>query len=344
MKSELLNKYFNDQCTDDELEEVLEWFQTEEGLEYLKQDIDSQEQLLSNEDDLFLFKEFNSEKLFSRIQLSKKTKIFKKRHRAYLRVASILLLVGLFSISLYFINNNSSTTAKAKEVALISYTTQEGQRKVFTLSDGTKIRLNENSTLIVPETMSENDRIVHLKGEAYFEVVKNQPQSFVVQTGDAKVVVLGTKFNVKADSIADNVQVAVVEGKVALKSKEGEHSVSALLTQNDFGLLRLSDNSITIERARVANYLSWTNRRLTYSGETLQQVSQQLKHLYNVEIEFETEELKSLELTADFEKSDLKTTMATIAKTFDIQYAIQGHKVTWKEGTGINQEILKNLH
>ncbi|MFA5670440.1 MAG: FecR family protein [Balneolaceae bacterium] len=333
MKSELLNKYFNDQCTVDELEEVLAWFQTDEGLEYLGKDInDSQEELLSNGDDLFLFKEINSEKLFSRIQLGKKKKAFKKRHRAYLRVASILLLVGLFSFSMYFINSDSSNIIEEpKEVALISYTTQEGQRKVFTLSDGTKIRLNEKSTLIVPEVMSESERIVNLKGEAYFEVVKNKPQSFIVQAGDASIVVLGTKFNVKANTVADNVQVAVVEGKVALKGKEGEHSVSALLTQNDFGLLQLSSNSITIEKARVTNYLSWMNRRLVYSGEKLQQVSQQLEYLYNVEIDFETENLKNLELTADFEKSDLKTTIATIAKTFDIQYGIQGQKVTWKE-------------
>ena len=332
MKSELLNKYFNDQCTEDELEEVLGWFQTDEGLEYLERDIDSQEQLLSNSDDLFLFNEINSERLFSRIQIGKKKKAFKKRHRAYLRVASILLIVGLFSFSMYFINSDSSNIIEEpKEVALISYTTEEGQRKVFTLSDGTKIRLNENSTLIVPEIMSENGRIVNLKGEAYFEVVKKQPQSFIVQVGGASVVVLGTKFNVKANTTANNVQVAVVEGKVALKSKEGEHSVSALLTQNDFGLLRLSSNSITIEKARIANHLSWMNNRLTYSGETLQQVSQQLEHLYNVEIDFATENLKRLELTADFEKSNLETTIATIAKTFDIQYRIQGPKVTWKE-------------
>ncbi len=333
MNKELLNKYFNDQCTADELEEVLAWFQTKEGAEYLRQDFDEQEPLLSQSSDLLFRTELNSNKLFNRIQHNKKGNNSRKsNYGVYLRVASILLIAGLFSYAAYLMGGiNLTGSGQDKSEVLVTYVTKEDQQKVFTLTDGTKIRLNEKSSLTVPETWSKVDRVVKLEGEGYFEVVKNQPQKFIVEVNGASVVVLGTKFNVKSDAPANNVQVAVVEGKVALQSREGEQSVSVQLAKDDFGLLQLSTNRITIEKTRAVNHLSWMSNRLTYSGETLNQVSQQLEHLFGADIDFGSERLKRLELTANFEKSDLETTISTIAKTFDIRYEIEGQKVIWKE-------------
>src|SRR5699024_1783375 len=173
------------------------------------------------------------------IQLSKKPHFSKGRWYAA-RVASILLLVAMLSSLLYW----GGITAMKKEPqqpAVTTYITNAGQQNIFTLSDGSVIRLNEKSKLTVPIKLKAGKRIVSLEGEAYFEVAEDPTHPFVVQSKGSTVEVLGTKFNVKVDSLADNVQVAVVEGKVSLKKEGAEESASALLTRNNFGLLDLDD-------------------------------------------------------------------------------------------------------
>src|SRR5699024_4274881 len=107
------------------------------------------------------------------------------------------------------------------------------------------IRLNEESELTVPDKMKGNRRSVTLNGEAYFDVARDPDHPFVVYANGSTVTVLGTEFNVKADSTAGNVQVAVVEGKVSLKKEGAKESASALLTRNNFGLLDLEDRKST---------------------------------------------------------------------------------------------------
>lgn len=94
-------------------------------------------------------------------------------------------------------------------------------------------------------------------------------------------------------------------------------------------MLRLSDSQITIEQTNAQNYLSWISNRLIYSGETLGHVSRQLERLYNVEITFESEQIKRLKLTADIERTNLKKVLDTISGTFDMRYKMNGHKVVW---------------
>ena len=324
----LIEKYFNDCCTEDELEEVLAWFQTNEGQRFLEQRIDS-EGLESIGDEGRSLLSIESENLFARIQQYKERRTPKGWGYAA-RVASILILVASLSSLLYWSGLATSAVENNPQPVIRSYVTDSGQQNIFTLSDGTTIRLNENSMLTVPVKLNEGKRTVRLRGEAYFEVAKDSAHPFIVHTSESTIEVLGTKFNVKADAVRNNVQVAVLEGKVALKKNGVEGTASALLTRNNFGLLQLDNNRITIEKVRAENYLSWARNRLVYDGETLEQVSQQLEHLYGVEVRFATQRLKSLELTADIERTELDETVSTIAKTFDIRYTMKGNKLIWQ--------------
>ncbi len=334
MNKELLNKYFLGICSEEELDRVLDWFQTPEGAEYLTKDIERQQALFDGiDDDVHINAQLHSNLLFERIQNNKAGKNTKNAPRHYLRVAVILLLVGVFSIVLYDKSNDLffNIDRVENEIVLINTQTIEGQQKIFTLSDGTKIRLNENSTLVVPELTKEKKRVVTLTGEAYFEVERSETHPFIVQTDGAVIEVLGTKFNVKSSKATNDIQVSVVEGKVSLKSTDETNNVGVLLTKDEFGLLNKAENRITIEKARAINYISWINHRLTYAGESLENISRQLAYLYQIEVVFDNPELKKLKLTADFEEVDLNTTVATIAKTFNINYKINNGKVTWKD-------------
>lgn len=64
-----------------------------------------------------------------------------------------------------------------------------------------------------------NKRQVILKGEAYFEVVRNEHLPFVVSTVSGyKFVILGTQFNVEAYDDRESVKTTLVEGSVDVQA------------------------------------------------------------------------------------------------------------------------------
>ena len=106
---------------------------------------------------------------------------------------------------------------------------------LVTLSDGTKVMLNANSTLEYPASFDDaatdkgNDaadeshqvREVRLKGEAHFEVTKNPHRPFVVKAGEMQTQVLGTIFDVKAYR-KDAPKVTLMQGKVKVSNADTE--------------------------------------------------------------------------------------------------------------------------
>ena len=91
-----------------------------------------------------------------------------------------------------------------------------------TLSDGTKVMLNANSTLEYPASFDDAEvREVRLKGEAHFEVTKNPHRPFVVKAGEMQTQVLGTIFDVKAYR-KDASKVTLMQGKVKVSNADTE--------------------------------------------------------------------------------------------------------------------------
>ena len=93
---------------------------------------------------------------------------------------------------------------------------------LVTLSDGTRVMLNANSTLEYPASFDDAEtREVHLKGEAHFEVTKNPHRPFVVKAGEMQTQVLGTIFDVKAYR-KDAPKVTLMQGKVKVSNADTE--------------------------------------------------------------------------------------------------------------------------
>ena len=93
---------------------------------------------------------------------------------------------------------------------------------LVTLSDGTRVILNANSTLEYPASFDDAEvREVRLKGEAHFEVTKNPHRPFVVRAGEMQTQVLGTIFDVKAYR-KDAPKVTLMQGKVKVSNADTE--------------------------------------------------------------------------------------------------------------------------
>jgi transmembrane sensor len=88
--------------------------------------------------------------------------------------------------------------------------TAAGEHRTVALADGSRIEINGGS---VVEIDPDRPRFARLEsGEAMFHVVHRDKDPFVVETGDARIVDLGTAFNVVRR--ARQTSVAVSEGVV----------------------------------------------------------------------------------------------------------------------------------
>ena len=79
----------------------------------------------------------------------------------------------------------------------ITATASFGERMTVELPDGSTAELNSGTTLSYQRPLLGWNRRVHLDGEGFFEVVHGE-QTFVVETFNAAVTVLGISFNVRA--------------------------------------------------------------------------------------------------------------------------------------------------
>ncbi|GAA4823970.1 FecR domain-containing protein [Sphingosinicella ginsenosidimutans] len=180
--------------------------------------------------------------------------------------ASILLLVAI-GYTLW-----QPLSAPAPAVAVQSFETPVGGRKVIALGDGSRVVINTASR--VRAAVNEQSREFWLdQGEAYFEVAHSETVPFVVYAGNRRVTVLGTKFSVRRDG--DNVAVSVVEGRVQVDEVEGGRTVrSTVITGGDIARTSGAATLVTSRSdERVANALAWREGMLNFDQARLSDIA-----------------------------------------------------------------------
>src|SRR5699024_5480133 len=139
----------------------------------------------------------------------------------WLKVAAVILLM-LTAGGVGFYYHNSLPGDKQSEVVLKTRTLSAGQKATLRFGDGSVIQLNAQSTLRYPSKFDSNKREVYLEGEAFFSVERDTTRPFIIHAGGTATQVLGTSLNIRAYEGEDKVQVAVVEGEVAVTEEKAE--------------------------------------------------------------------------------------------------------------------------
>jgi len=335
MHRRLVEKYFNNETTPSESREVLKWFETSEGEQYLQERLEADAELMNRDDLRDLVPELNSSELYNSIQtnIKKKRNVFSIKRTDWLgytvKAAAAILVV--FTAYIFTISHENYLAEQVVVEEPIIFQTEDEQHREISLSDGTVVRLNENSEVIVSENFLKESREITLTGEAYFDVAHAPERPFIIHANNSSIEVLGTAFNVRAISDQANVQVAVVEGKVALKNEsniEEQHSV--ILTKGQFGYLDINKGEIVVEEFAIGNYLAWKSGRFNFEKNTLHQVCVQLDRLYNLDCNFSDLELSNLHLTANFSNESPDKTLSVIALTLNLDYERNNNQVKWK--------------
>ncbi|MEI6899274.1 MAG: FecR domain-containing protein [Bacteroidota bacterium] len=248
--------------------------------------------------------------------------------RSLYRVAAMVaILIGLYAIYTICLR-------PIKEMNLVS----QGNIIIDTLSDGSIISLNKNSSLTCAEKFKGNKREVKLTGEAFFDVHHDATHPFIIDAGRAKIMVLGTSFNVKAypDSTTE---VQVNKGKVLFfHVNETTRDTSAvILVAGTSGLLTPGSNIPILDKNPSPDHLFWFDHSLRFRKAPLSEVFKLLERYYHVKITVSDPKIGMCRLTATFSNDPVEQVMGVIAGSFDLKLTSSGNQYQFS-GNGCDQE------
>ncbi len=335
MNKEIIDKYFRNQATPEEVKKALKWFETPEGQKYLQERMEVDFALMERDELKPFVPELDSEQLYKSIEKRINRKPFAGKRKSdwlspILKVAAMIAVILTTSI-LYF-TQTADVTDDITESVPVVFQTDDVQQNIITLRDGSVVHLNHDSELIVAKNFLDGTREVTLTGEAYFEIEHDADQPFIIHANQSSVEVLGTAFNVRSLTNTNNVQVAVVDGRVSFANKiHNEKELSVVLSKGQYGYLDIEEQTIAVDEVAIENYMAWKSGRLVFEELALSQVCTQLHRLYQIECRYENEEIKDFQLTANFSNDSLEKTLSVIALTLKIDYNIENEQVHWKK-------------
>ncbi|TFH20092.1 MAG: hypothetical protein E4H10_17050, partial [Bacteroidia bacterium] len=167
---------------------------------------DFEEHLFTN---LGAFQSINIEEDWQKVR-GRMSEVKSRRLNPFWRTAAaVILLLGVGYLAQKYL---------APSPDMIAVLSGEQMKEVL-LPDGSSVTMNKQAKLIYPEKFKRRQRELKLSGEAFFKVVSNPAQAFIVDVDQKALVrVLGTSFNINPDESGETISVQVLEGKVAFSS------------------------------------------------------------------------------------------------------------------------------
>ena len=304
------------------------------------QDIESNDQLAS---------------LMKRIEAGEQSKPvsikqpFTPQIRRGLMAASLSGILLISALAWYNFSKTSTTPAASQ---VLAYNSKKGERKSFQLPDGTMVILNADSHLILADDFGQKNRTVNLDGEAFFDVVHDKENPFIVHTAKMDVKVLGTEFNVNAYANGVVNETALIRGSIEL-TLNGEKKKVILHPNQKFVIANaLSSNSnasalspaslkstiteglqpVIIEKGynSVAE-ISWTENKLVFVNEPFNEVIKKLERWYGISIELQDASLATYTFTATFRNESIKDVLSGLQFSRHFEFNEQGGKIIIKK-------------
>jgi transmembrane sensor len=215
--------------------------------------------------------------------------------------------------------------APARSLDARTFVAAVGARDSLTLPDGSRVILGPGSRLQQVVAYGELRREVLLDGEAYFDVIHEDRQPFIVRAGAATIYDVGTTFSVRSDD-GDVVSVVVTSGTVRLSATAKPDSTGAVLQPGDLGTLRPNGDVLT-SRAALEEELAWTQGRLAFRDAPLPRVFGALRRWYGITLVVADTGLASRHLTLSFDGEPRDRVLHVVGLALDAELEARGDTV-----------------
>lgn len=282
MNDDLLNRYLIGETTPEERVEVYEWIESsKENKEIFNS--------LRKIQDLVTWQDSDSS-----------AKPIVRRRNIFFTMVQIAALFVLFFGAYKLFNPlliQDNTLELITSQNLKTHSAPSGQYVQFTLEDGTIVCLNSKSTLTYDSLFSNNERVVELEGEAFFDVASDINKPFKVKVGDYVVQVTGTEFNVKSYHYFAT---SLLSGNVTIKNVKNGNTIdlkpmeSVREINNEFFVSTIDEND-----------LLWRKGILSINDKTIDEIIPILERYYEMEFIIENKNFdKNKKYTGKFRIKD----------------------------------------
>eukprot|EP01137_Pigoraptor_chileana_P003296 Opistho-2@43272 len=318
INQEIIERYLNNEASEGEIFFVERWYASFEN----------------NPDGLSELTQLERIELENKIKKSVREEI--KRQEIYTpprwvwAVASMAaMLVIVAGLSFYFLPNNNEKISKIKSDIPISdwakYENSSAKILKVILPDGSVVLLQPKTQL----SYNQSDRIyrqVNLKGEAFFDVKRDESRPFLIYSGKMTTTVLGTSFNVKAYPAMETFEVSVVTGKVSEKNETGKE---VILLPKQQVVLETKTDEMQVNALPLDKTFYWELSSLQFDDNNMEDVIQRIEQKFNVSIDL-SPKLRNCRLSGNFENVHLSTILEIICRSIEAEYVIDGQNISLK--------------
>ncbi|WP_316820227.1 FecR family protein [Pedobacter gandavensis] len=187
------------------------------------------------------------------------------------------------------------------------------------LPDGTKVWINAATVIRFPTSFSKSkERRVELIGEAYFEVAKDAIKPFIVKSAGQEIKVFGTHFNISSYPEDQSIYSTLLEGSISVNGyllKPNQQSIN-------------NGKKITIVPANIENVMAWKMGYFRFDDASLEDIMKKIARWYDVEVEFQDTELKTLEFGGIVSRSEkLSKVLRMLELSTSMNFKLEDNKI-----------------
>ncbi len=244
--------------------------------------------------------------------------------------ASILLLIG-FLARHTLLQNDGTEDSRAASINYRMVETEAGQKSTVQYSDGSKVVINANSKMRLPERTTGVDTMqVWLEGEAFFSITHkpdSKSRTFIVHTPDGDVSVLGTQFAVNTTEQQSRVVLAEGSVRVNVRDSVKNNQLNYTMKPGEMALFSPSVDNIQVEEVNAEVYTSWASDTLVMDNTPLADLIERIEFTYGVQVEVENRAFLDQKLTGKFENVNLEFLLEGLAETLDAEITRRNNTV-----------------
>jgi len=262
----------------------------------------------------------------------------------HLMAASLLLTIILTSF-LFFYNRKPVVPEQSSGIS--SVITKYGNKSKISLPDGSQVWLNAGSRLDYNSAdFNKTLREVNLSGEAYFDIAHNAQKPFIVRSGNMRIKVLGTMFNVKAYPEEQNIETSLIKGSVEITINDRPYDKYILspneklvistngITQKSPALnmvnLRKADSEnadiVTLKKVDYASIeklvleTAWVQNKLVFKSEKFSDLAVRMERWFDIEIKFRNISKEELKFTGIFTTETIQQALKAMQVVHSFTY------------------------
>lgn len=253
----------------------------------------------------------------SKVELDKDGIVVSDHHISY---ADGSLLMG----------TGEDKTRDINQTQYLSLQTPYGGEFQVVLADGTKVWLNADSHLKYPVAFDNDQRVVELEGEAYFEVAKMKEKPFIVKTGSQEVKVLGTHFNINSYGYEEGIKTTLLEGSVmvsrTLKNGGMGTPQSRMLVPGQQSFVSENLKAISVKKVNTTEAVDWKEGLFIFNDEPIQSITKRLEKWYQVKFVYDkNEDFSKVRFAGNYARDkSLNNLLNNIALTGLVQFKVEG--------------------